>query len=473
MTWRGRIWPANTGGAGYGDDEVDLKEGVAHQKAGRLKEAERIYRALLEEDPQRADAWNNLGLLYLDRRDTEKAVAYIGRALKINPGGPAFHHNIAGAYGRLGDLEKAESHYREAIRLEPSYASAYFNLTGIAKFSEGDPALGGIEKLLEKSALSPEDRCYLGFAAGKILDDLGDYDRAFSHYREGNAAKEVRFDRKEHERRTDDLIRIFDREYFEAHSDFGIIDVVPIFVIGMPRSGTSLVEQTLASHPKIHGAGELYDVHAIARALPRHVKGGQGYPACMKAIDHAAAEGFALEYLKQTLRLAPKAKRIVDKHPLNFLNLGLIHLMFPKARVIHCRRDVLDTCLSCYFQNFTNGQEYSFDPEDLGFYYRHYRRLMTHWTKVLPEKPFDLNYEELVADHEPVARKLLAFVGLDWHDDCAAFHRTERTVQTASRWQVRQPIYRTSVRRWRNYERHIGPLIDALGDLAQESRGVD
>jgi hypothetical protein len=230
----------------------------------------------------------------------------------------------------------------------------------------------------------------------------------------------------------------------------------------MMRSGTSLVEQILASHPRVFGAGELPDVGLLLKELPQRLGTAQEYPECASLLDAPISRSLAEKYLAKLRHLGGQAARVVDKMPFNYLRLGLIAALFPVAKIIHCRRDPLDTCLSCYFQNFSGSHPYTFDLSDLGYYYREYQRLSAHWTNVLPLKVFDLNYESLTADLENESRRLLDFCGLDWDDRCLRFNETQRVVRTSSVLQVRQPIYRNSIGKWKQYEAHLQPLIEAL-----------
>ncbi len=230
----------------------------------------------------------------------------------------------------------------------------------------------------------------------------------------------------------------------------------------MMRSGTTLAEQILASHPQIHGAGELDTLGRLAGSLPRRLATQIPYPECVAHLDAATARAVAADYLEVLKQHGGAAERVVDKMPLNFLGLGLIATLLPRARIVHCRRDPMDTCLSCFFRDFTTSFTFKYDLRDLGLYYREYERLMAHWRRVLPLPIFELQYEELTAAPEAVSRRLVAFCGLDWDERCLRFHETERPVRTASTAQVRQPMYQSAVGRWRRYEKHLGPLMAAL-----------
>ena len=443
-----------------------FKRAVALHQEGRLSEADALYAEILAAHPDFAEALHLKGVIAYDRQNYDGALAMISRAMALKPGAAAFHHNIAGVYGTVGRLDLAEEHMREAIRLQPDYAEAYFNLTGLVRIAAGDPLFDAVEAMLANNGLSGTERCHLHFAAAKMYDDLGDYERAFEHYRAGNGARDVTFDAADLGPRAEAMIEAFPATRMAAQGERGDPARLPVFIVGMPRSGTSLAEQILASHPRIFGAGELPDIPSIVKTLPRH-GGGGAYPGCVGGQGPEVFEGFAASYLQRIAPMAPGARRIVDKNPLNFEHLGLISLMFPGAAIIHCRRHPLDTCVSCYFQNFRKDQEYSFDMENLALFYRFYVRLMAHWLAVLPNPILELRYENLIADSEGRARTMLAHCGVEWDDACATPHRTDRPVATASRWQARQPLYATSVARWRRYERHIGPLADLLGPLVE------
>jgi hypothetical protein len=231
----------------------------------------------------------------------------------------------------------------------------------------------------------------------------------------------------------------------------------------MMRSGTSLAEQILASHSAVYGAGELRDIDLLVATLPQRLGAAEGYPACLGRLDAAAVRALADEHLGRLRQRGGAAARVVDKAPFNFLHLSLIVTLFPRARLVHCRRDPVDTCLSCYFQNFGEPMGFTLDLRHLGLYYRAYERLMAHWARVLPVPVFELQYEELTADQEAVSRRLVEFCGLDWDERCLRFHETRRPVRTASTLQVRRPMYQSAVGRWKRYEAHLGPLLEALG----------
>jgi len=439
-----------------------LARALEAHAAARLADARALYRQALRAAPRNARAWFGLGSVNAQDRRPHEAIHQIERAIALDGPRAEYHHNLAGAKGSLGRFAEAEAHMREALRLNPRYAEACFNYAGLRRFQRGDDLRARVAAMLGDGPWSDRDRCFLHFAAAKIDDDLGNHDEAFAHYAAGNAARGARFDREAYRAQVDAIVEVFDTATVARLAPAGDPDERYVFVVGMPRSGTTLVEEILAAHPHVHGAGELPDVGAIAGTLPSHAAGERPFPHCVRALPADVLAAFGRAYAKRVGDLAPGARRHVDKQPLNHRHLGLIACMLPRARVLHCVRGVLDTCLSCYFQNFRGGIEWSFDLEDIAFFYAQYRRLMAHWEQVLPEPPLRVEYERLTQAPEAVARSMIGHVGLEWDARCLAFHRAGRTVHTASRWQVRQPIYTRSVARWHRYAPHLGPLIEAL-----------
>jgi hypothetical protein len=313
----------------------------------------------------------------------------------------------------------------------------------------------------DMESLPEEDQIYLHFALGKVYADLGQHERSFSHLIEGNALKrkQIVYDEAAALAQLKLMRRLFTAEAMRKGRGLGDPSTVPVFIIGMPRSGTTLVEQILASHPKIYGAGELDDLQ-VAVAVTS-LRGSDGSRPGLGAEE---LRQIGARYLERVRATAPAAERITDKMPANFRYAGLIYLALPNARIIHIRRDPLDTCLSCFSLLFTrNLQPFAYDLTELGRFYRAYARMMEHWREVLPlEQMLEVQYEELVANFEPLARRIVAYCGLEWDDACLEFNKTQRPVRTASAVQVREPIYRSSIGRWRPYEGMLRPLIKAL-----------
>jgi tetratricopeptide (TPR) repeat protein len=405
------------------------------------------------------------GLACLDMDRFEEALAWFEKALERQPASADAHFNIGLALQRQGRFEEAMGWHEKAIALDPACAPAHFHLALNRKHESVDDKVRGIERALAVPGLSYEQKAGLHFALAKAYDDIGDYDAAFAQYRAGNEERKrsVLFKPEDFTRYVDRMIAAFPKSLFARLAPVGSPSELPAFVLGMPRSGTTLVEQILASHPLVFGAGELDFMRQMTLALAPAIGTDRPFPECIALLEPPLAAKLASEHVVRLQALAPEALRVTDKLPNNFQRLGLIALLFPNARIFHCRRDPLDTCLSCYFQEFAHGQPFSFDLGFLGRFYRDYERLMAHWRTVLPTPPLDVPYEALVADQEGWSRRLVAHIGLDWDERCLAFHRAERQVHTASFWQVRQPIYSSSIGRWRHYAKHLGPLFEALG----------
>ena len=341
----------------------------------------------------------------------------------------------------------------------------YLSATGPSGTDEAE--IKRLTSMLDGPGLSERDRIIAGFALGKLLDNVNRYDEAFARYDAANAACNAMqtaagegFDFAEFKRRVDMLIERHTREYF-AEMQGGNCSELPVFVVGMPRSGTTLVEQIAASHSQVVGADELHEIGRISSALA----GTADTTVAAYQGDPATGRRLAELYLERLRRIGKGAQRVIDKMPDNVLDLGLIAVLFPGARVIFCVRDARDVSLSCYFQLFTEGsQRFSYDLADCGRRCLEVERLIEHWRRVLPLRMLEVSYEALVADLEGESRRLIDFLGLSWEPACLEFHRTQRTITTASHWQVRQPIYSDSVGRWRHYERHLGALFDVLGN---------
>jgi tetratricopeptide (TPR) repeat protein len=396
----------------------------------------------------------------------DEAEAGARRALALWPGAADAMALLGGLAIDRGRFEEGTELLRQALAIDPQLPEALTGLTAVRRMTRDDePWRHAAERALGRS-LPVAHAINLHHALGKYHDDLGEYDAAFHHHREANElARRSRphYDRAAMTERVTRTLAAFDRSALETLRPCGLASERPVFVVGMPRSGTTLAEQILASHREVHGAGEqLYwsfaaDVEAAA-------------PAEQRA---ATIARLGREYLATLASLSAGASRVVDKLPSNFRNLGLIHASLPAARIIHLERDALDTCVSIYFQGFTAGHPYATRFDDLAHYYREYRRLMAHWRATLPPGTLlELRYESLVEDPATWSRRMLAHLRLPWDPRCLEFHRTERPILTASRWQVRQPIGKGSVGRWRRYARHLGPLREALGDDAHKPGGA-
>ncbi|MFT4712395.1 MAG: tetratricopeptide (TPR) repeat protein [Candidatus Azotimanducaceae bacterium] len=445
-----------------------LREALAQQKEGKLAEAEEVYLNLISEYPENADASHLLGLIRSSQDRDEEAILLISKAIAISPNASAFHHNIAGIYRRQGSLATAEKEFRRAIELKADYGEAFQGLAEMVKFTRGDPLAEKILTQLNSSELDSTIKTYFHFAAGKYFDDIGDYREAFQHYAAGNKSAEKEFDSRAFHELMKNCLYQFSPANVDKVGAGGSDSEQPVFVVGMPRSGTTLVEQILASHSAVFGAGELNDMKYIAQFGSQFINPVQKYPDFFPFLGPQHYQRLAQDYLSRTNKLlepdsSRNIQRVVDKHPLNFQFVGLIFAMFPNAKVINTVRHPLDNCLSCFFQNFSSGQHYSFDLGALTNFYLGYRRLMAHWEMLYPGKIYSIQYEDLVSDQEVQTRRLLDYCGLEFESACLKFHETDRVVKTASFNQVRKPIYRTSQNRWKNYSQELMPVAKAMG----------
>jgi tetratricopeptide (TPR) repeat protein len=357
--------------------------------------------------------------------------------------------------------------------MAPAHTSYHGELAQLRKFSaenENDLRCAReMESILERDR-EADANATLHFALGKIYTDLKQYDASFQHYLDAN-----RLTRKTFEYSPDQTTEFVDRTIkaypptlFDRLESLAAASDLPVFILGMPRSGTTLTEQIISSHPDVAGAGELGDIGRMAEALSKFLGSDLHYPECIAQLNPSTVSAYVDRYIQELRSISSNALRITDKMPGNFKYAGLIALLFKNIRIVHTARNPIDTCISIFFQNFKGFHPYAYDLYELGLYYREYHRLMEHWKTVLPVKIHESRYEDLIADPEYYSRQLIDYVGLPWDDQCLRFHETKRVVQTASHWQVRQPIYKSSSQRWKRYDKFLGPLKEGLGDLARE-----
>ncbi|MHB8476273.1 MAG: tetratricopeptide repeat-containing sulfotransferase family protein [Steroidobacteraceae bacterium] len=462
-------------------------------RLGRYSEAEECFRRTVRMYPDFADANSNLGILLGTRGRFGEAETWLRRAIKINPKHVEARTNLGLGFvffGRLSDakaqfrkafkfaprhahtlfamgflatieggFDEAEAMFKRAIEVDPKMPRAWAAMAGLRKMTTSDAAWAQSAKEIAASGVTVLEEADLRFAIGKYCDDVEDFKGAFQSYERANKLQKMAatsYDRDGRARLVDDLMRVYTREAISHVGPPASDSMKPIFVVGMPRSGTSLMEQIIASHPDAKGAGELTFWGRAARDHETAIR--------RTLLEESTRKKLAEDYLRDLQARCGDALRIVDKTPVNSDYLGVIHSIFPNARIIYMQRDPIDACLSCYFQKFGVELNFTMDLSDLAHYFRQHQRLMAHWRAVLPPgSVLEVPYAELVTDQEGWTRKVLAFLGLEWDPRCLDFHRTERSVVTASAWQVRQKIYRTSVARWRSYEEFIGPLLELKG----------
>lgn len=435
-------------------------------KVGEHTPAIRHLRHALELKPDLVEALCELGRAYVETDKAEMALPLYEKAIGIDGSHPMARRGLARALTSLGRMEEAGEHLRRAIELRVALPAAYNDFAHSRKFTEEPAELASVLTELGDPSLDLDGARQLHHAAGKMLNDLRRYEEAIEHFKKGKQAAAHKFDLESYRSWVDAMIDVFNPEMLAARSDYGISSEVPVFVLGMPRSGTTLTEQICASHPNVHGAGELSKLRRVANGIGLRTGATETLSRSILSITPELSRTLATEHLSYLRELAPEALRVIDKTPHNFELVGLIFLLFPNARVIHCRRDAIDNCVSCFALNFSEEHSYNSDLHLLGLYYREYVRLMGHWKKVFPGRIFENPYEALIKDQEAQSRQIIDCLGLPWDDACLRFFDREGSVNTPSRWQVRQPIYASSVKRWKNYETQIQPLIQALGDLA-------
>ncbi len=424
-----------------------------------------LAEGLLALKPEEADSHSMSGTVLLAQGRDEEAEAAFKKALELDGEHVPAKLGLGRVLMERGALPEAEGLFRACLDAEGDKLAAICSLVQVKKIRPDDPEIALIEEEAKKldGPLIDSKSVQLNFALGKMHDDLKEYDRAFPYFLEGCRVKRKSFEYSADDR-AKDIERtkaVFTKDFMQKHAGAGDASDAPIFILGMPRSGTTLTEQIISSHPDVYGAGELRDLGAQIEALPQ----AADFAAKMEAVDDATLTEMGRKYAEGLKARADGEARITDKMPGNFHYIGLIKLMLPNAKIVHVMRDPADTCVSCFTRVFAHGQHFSYDLAELGHYYRTYRDLMAHWRSILPAGSFyDLSYEQLVDDTETEAKKLLAYCNLPWDDACLKFHKNKRSIRTASVTQVRQPIYKSSKQRWRNYESHLAPLINALGD---------
>lgn len=485
--------------------ECDPKNALAYanlgailREKGMLEAAESACRRAIELRPDYAEAYNNLGVVLAADDDNMGAFKAFEKALSLNPAFFDAGVNRGGALYKLDRMDEAEEAYeniiklnsgdpisrnglgvvllargqtleaatqfRQAIDLDPTYGEAIYNLASSRHGQLSAEDVTAIEGLIAEGNLNHSSLVFLHFALSEVADHEKDWENAFAHAMKGNQVRNAllesqgyTFDADAFDLLADEIMAQFDKSYFENSWKSEDGSKKPVFVFGMPRSGTTLVEQILASHPEIYGGGELDKISKLVNAI---VDGD--YPAGIHSIDQVKAALLADDHVNFLDELAGGEQRIVDKTPFNFLYLGLIAQMFPGASLVHCTRDPRDTAISCYFQNFVSPHAWPTDLRSIGRYISTYKRIMSHWADVLPVPITEIAYESLVSDQEVHSQRLIEAVDLPWEECCLDFHTSKRPVKTASSWQVRQPIHSKAVERWRRYEAYLQPIIEEI-----------
>jgi tetratricopeptide (TPR) repeat protein len=432
--------------------------GAVNFGLGRLEQALVNFATALQLKPDYALAYVNQGKALTALGKPEEAAASYTKALQLIPGNAEVHNSLGNALSVLGKREEAQANYRKVLQLRPDYTEAHRNLSVAKTYQAGDPHIQQMRELLDRTDLSDKDRMLLNFAMGKACDDIGNYDESFAFFWGGNRLrkKELKYDVSTDQTSIERIKSTFRQDIPELVDELKSADSdapKPIFILGMPRSGTSLVEQILASHSQVYGAGELVLLGQVINSMTWN----------STHLTSNKLNSIRESYFSGLKRIGASEPVVTDKMPFNFLWIGFVVSAMPEAKIVHVRRDARATCWSNFANSFSGeGSEFSYDLEDVARYYNMYNDLMTFWHEMFPGQIFDLNYEALTENQEVETRKLLEYVDLDWEERCLDFHKTKRAVRTASAQQVRQKMYQGSSNKWRKYQKHLDPMLKLL-----------
>jgi tetratricopeptide (TPR) repeat protein len=443
--------------------------GQALMAQGRLTEAEAAARHLIKIEPENPQSWITIGAVSTRLLRQAEALEAYEQAARLKPDEVRLRMSIGHIHKTLGRRDESEAAYKAALAMDPRIGEAYWSLADLKNYSFSDAEISAMQHLLASDQSERSNAAQLHFALGKAFEQRQQYANAFAHYARGNALRrlDAPFEVEHFERRTARIRAFFDAAFFANRAGAGDPSTAPIFIVGLPRSGSTLVEQILASHPRVEGTMELPNIINITHQFDDMDTSRDGYPETVGTAPDGLLSALGSRYLAETAPLRTGRDHFTDKLPNNFSHIGLIHAMLPHASIIDARRHPMDCCFSTFKQHFAEGQTFSYDLEDLGRYYRCYLSLMDHWDDVLPGKVLHLQYEDLVRDPEANIRGLLDFCRLPFEPACLSFHETRRSVRTASAEQVRQPIYTSGVGHWRHFENELQPLRRALGDSLQ------
>ncbi len=433
---------------------------------GRLEEADATARELLKVEPENEQTWIVLGAVATRLMRQEEALEAYEHAARIKPPEARLLLTLGHVNKTLGRRGDSEAAYKSALKLDAACGEAYWSLADLKNYIFSDAEVAAMRAVLDAGPGAPGSEAQVNFALGKALEQRGRHSESFAYYSRGNALRgaDAPFDAGKFERRVARIAAVFDERFFAARAGAGNPDPAPVFIVGLPRSGSTLLEQILASHSRVEGTMELPNIIHMVHEFEDSATDRDGYPETVTTASDAALRALGDRYLAETAPLHRGRPRFTDKLPNNFSHIGLIQAILPNASIIDARRHPMDSCFSTFKQHFAEGQTFSYDLQVLGRYYRGYLALMDHWDRVLPGKVLHVQYEEVVREPEANIRRLLAHCGLPFEEACVAFHQTRRSVRTPSAEQVRQPLYSSGIGYWRNFERELDPLREALGD---------
>ncbi|MDH3339041.1 MAG: sulfotransferase [Gammaproteobacteria bacterium] len=445
---------------------IDL--GAALKEQSRIEEAIECYRQATKLEPRNVKAHYQLGQTLSPAALSEGAIESFQRVLELRPKHGGALLGLGHVLKTVGRQEEAIESYRKCIAAKPDRGEVYWSLANLKTYQLSDEDIAEMEARVADGGLTDEAHVNFLFALAKAYEDRGDYDRSWDYYVEGNAKRRMleRYDPVRLEMRNDAIVEIFDKEFLDKNTGLGNLDHSPIFIIGLPRSGSTLLEQILASHSMVEGTAELPYIRRLEDSLSKNRVDGVNYPHAVRELGEPHFKSLGQDYLDAAkLHRVEGTPRFIDKMPNNFPAVGLIHLILPNAKIIDARRYPLDSCLSNFRQLYGQGQPFTYDLTDIGEYFLEYQRMMDHWHEVLPGRVLTVQYEDVVTDFESQVRRLLEYCELPWEDACLRYHETERPVRTASSEQVRQPVYTKSVHFWRNHEKNLGELIEVLSPI--------
>ncbi len=434
--------------------------GASLQRMGQIKKAIKCFEQALCLRTDYVRVRIDLARALRQLGKAEEALAPLEEAIDLEPDDGEAHIQLAATYRQLGQTELAIEQLEQFLIIRPTCGEAYYRISMIRPKRE---LISVVERLLSDPGLPNGDAIYCHFALGNLFNGSKSFDQAFRHFLMANTLQRETFTyhTKENSQIVDRLIKVYCNDFFQGKRQFGSASPLPVFIVGMPRSGTTLVEQILSSHALVHGAGEIEAFPGVNRSIAQQLKYAKPTPECMCLMDRKMVEEYSARYLQELALHCPTAVRIIDKFPQNFFSIGLIKTLFPDARIIHCQRNPLDNCTSLFFHCFTTFKA-SFELTELGQYYLQYQRLMSHWQNLFPGEIFTVQYEDLVLDQERVSKQLIEYIGLEWDEKCIDFQNNERNVLSVSNMQVRQPMYKSSMNRWKLYEKQLQPLIEVL-----------
>jgi len=429
--------------------------GVTMIRLGKKLEAEEMINRAVQLKPNLDSAWHNLARIYIEEDDINRALLAYQKAIEISPNYGSFHVATGQALRMQGKFDLAQQFFERAYELNPKDLGVLAQLLSDQKFTNAEvPLLVKAQASIDSASDSETGLVEMCFSLGKILDRLGEFDKAFAYYKRGNEIENSKnkYDAIAHENEVQRIINIYSSDYFKSIGNHGNDSCRPILIVGMPRSGTTLTEQIIASHPEVAGGGERLYWSEVADRI-------KGRERDLLQSDFSEIAQACLADLNSAVG-ARNVSKVTDKLPGNYLRVGLIHSIFPNAKIIHVKRNGIDNCLSIYFQRFGGYHPYAYDLVNLAHYRAQYERLMAHWSNVMsPEYYMEFDYEELVGDLEGIGKRIIEFCGLEWDERCLRYYESGRAVKTASIWQVRQKIYNSSVDRWKHYEKFIEPLL--------------